>query len=392
MSEQKGMAHKAFTRLLEHGHHDDIRYRGPLTYQSFQVLGWLCIVAAIVTVMINLGIRVNPDLEGRLSQAGELFHNIAELALPLLLIANFARILGNVEGYGQQLLRNGLTMLVVCVAFNLGFNHFFIGSLKLASTKPDDVMPLVTQVFHESHKYGFVAFNLFVDLFLCTLFMFFLNYRPRRVFVGKWRIAFRLFAILPVGYEFTSIMLRVASATGRVVLPTWSFPLLTVKPPISFIVFMLMAIFIKTREWRYCRNGSTHEDYQAFLRTNLNSLHFSVFMAVLMVIAGIVDYVLLDFVAGNAEVANRMPIGIAAGIGESISLIFVAPLVLLLSYTRQPRLKGNDILIPLAGVALGLIVVLQGGYQILAVSKIPTVDFHEIKTLLEEMAMIMTMR
>ena len=67
MSQEKGRERKGFTRLYEHGHHDDIRYRGPLSYQSFQVLGWLCIVAATAAMMINLGIRINPDLKGRLS-------------------------------------------------------------------------------------------------------------------------------------------------------------------------------------------------------------------------------------------------------------------------------------------------------------------------------------
>ena len=392
MSRVKGRARKGFTRLYEHGHHDDIRYRGPLSYQSFQVLGWLCIVAATAAMMIHLGIRINPDLKGRLSRSDNLMETFADLALPLLMIANFARILGNSEGYGQQLLRNGLAMLGVFAVFNLTFYHFFIGSFKLVSAKPDDVMPLVMETFHNANGSGFAAFNLFVDLFLCTLFMFFLDYRPRRVFVGKRLIAFRLFAVLPVGYEVASILLRGASATGRIRLPVWSFPLLTVKPPIAFIVFMLMALFIKAREWRYCRNGNTHADYEAFLNTNRNSLHFSLFMALLLAVAGIVDFCLLLYTMDASRIARTMTFAVAAGIGESTPLLFVAPLMPLLSYTRRPWLKENDILIPIAGVMLALFVVFQGGYQILAVSKVPPIDFKEVKSLLEELALLMTMR
>ena len=314
----------------------------------------------------------------------------ADLALPLLLIANFARILGNSEGYGQQLLRNGVAMLGVFAVFNLAFYHFFVGSFKLVSAKPDEVMPLVMETFHDANGFGFAAFNLFVDLFLCTLFMFFLNYRPRRVFVGKWLIAFRLFAVLPVGYEVASILLRGASATGRIRLPVWSFPLLTVKPPIAFIVFMLMALFIKAREWRYCRNGNTHADYDAFLNTNRNSLHFSLFMALLLAVAGIVDFCLLLYTMDASRIARTITFAVAAGIGESTPLLFVAPLMPLLSYTRRPWLKENDILIPIAGVMLALFVVFQGGYQILAVSKVPPIDFKEVKSLLEELALLMT--
>ena len=34
-------------KLHELGAHNDIRYRGPLSYQTFQVLGWSCIILSI---------------------------------------------------------------------------------------------------------------------------------------------------------------------------------------------------------------------------------------------------------------------------------------------------------------------------------------------------------
>lgn len=392
MDRGKGKSRRGFTRLYEHGRHDDIRYRGPLTHQSFLILGWLCIVASAAAMMVNLGIRINPEMKNQLARTADLMETFADLALPLLLISNFARILGNDEGYGQQLWRNGVAALGVFAAFNLAFGHFLVGSLKLVSAKPDEVMPLVMETFHDANSSGFTAFNLFVDLFLCTLFMFFLNYRPRRVFVGKWVIAFRLLAVLPVGYEVASILLRAASATGRIALPVWSFALLTVKPPIAFLVFMLMALFIKAREWRYCSNGNTPADYEAFLQTNRNSLHISLFMALLLAVAGIVDFSLMLYVMNPDKVMNRLTFGIAAGIGESTPLLFVAPLMPLLSYTRRPWLKDVDLLIPVAGVLLALLVVLQGGYQILAVSKVPPIDLREVKSLLEQLAVMMKLR
>ena len=143
---------------------------------------------------------------------------------------------------------------------------------------------------------------------------------------------------------------------------------------------MLMALFIKTREWRYCRNGNTHADYEAFLKTNRNSLHFSLFMAALLLVAGFIDYFLLSYVTDAAKVMSRMPFWVAAEIGDSIMLIFVAPLLLLLlSYTRRPRLQDNDLAIPVAAIALMGLVVLQGLYQILAVAKIPPSIFRRSK-------------
>ena len=32
---------------------------------------------------------------------------------------------------------------------------------------------------------GVISFNIFIDLFLCTLVMFFMNYMPKKFFTGK---------------------------------------------------------------------------------------------------------------------------------------------------------------------------------------------------------------
>ena len=259
------------------------------------------------------------------------------------------------------------------------------------------VMDLVTMFTH----YGFLCFNLFIDLFLCTLFMFFLNYRPRRVFGGKWIILFRLLAILPVGYEVGSILIKAACADGRVVLPVWSFPLLTVKPPMTFFVFVLMVFFLKFRELRYCRHGNTHEDYEAFLRTKRNSLHFSIFLAVMLVIAGIVDAIVMLYMmikqAGSVEALEKLmetaddyyPIAVAVGFGKSIPLIFIAPLMLLYSYTRRPRFDKVTTLIPVVGIALIGIIIIQGGYQVLCVANLPRINYAEVKQTLQEVVIML---
>ena len=41
-------------KLHEQGVHNDIKYSGPLSFQSFQILGWSCIVITVVMTLINL--------------------------------------------------------------------------------------------------------------------------------------------------------------------------------------------------------------------------------------------------------------------------------------------------------------------------------------------------
>lgn len=388
--------------LHEYGAHNDIKYRGPLSYQEFQILGWLCIATLAIILLIKLGVRIDKNLIDRLAGPASALDYIAKLSLPFLLIANFAKILNNSEGYKTQLVRNGAAFAAIALVFLVFFNRYIIGALALVSKEPNQVMPVVLQMFRLVNANGFLAFNIFVDLFLCTLFMFFLDYRPKRVFTGRWIIAFRLLAILPVAYEVVCMILKGMSAQGDIALPIWSFPLLTVKPPMTFVLFMALALFVKTRERRFCRHGKSHEEYEAFLQTNRNSLHFSIFLAIALIVVAILDAaVFLGLSVGESLQATAREAGsieaireedfvisfsiaTAVGFGDSIPLMFVAPIVLLFSYTRVPKSKTIGILIPIAGIALIAVILLQGVYQLLSVAPIPKIDFREISRSLEE--------
>ena len=343
----------------EHSAQNDIKYRGPISYQGFQVLGWLCIVMGVVVVLMKLSIKVNPEMQARLDRIGNILVYVPPLSLPFLLIANFSRILTNEEGYKKQLLRNGLA--------------------------------LVTDMMYLATHYGFLAFNIFIDLFLCTLFMFFLNYRPTKFFTGSKLYLFRAFAILPIAYEVASILLKAACAEMRIELPVWTFPLLTVKPPMTFFVFVLMSLFIKYRELRYCRHGRTHEDYEAFLKTNRNSLHFSIFLTVMLAVAAIADFAIMLMMmvkqAGSVEALDEIltnakefyPTAVAIGFGKSWPLLLVAPIMLLYSYTRKPKYEQLGMLIPVVAIVLIVLIVIQGGYQILKVANLPRINYLEIR-------------
>ena len=232
----------------------------------------------------------------------------------------------------------------------------------------------------------FVAVNLFVDLFLCTLFMYFLNYRPKKVFTGKKVIIFRLFAILPIAYEAVCMLIKAKIIRGEMTIPVIFFPLLTVKPPMTFVEFMVMAAFIKTREYRFCRHGRTHEEYQEFLTTNRNSLHFAVFTSVTMLFFGVLDYLIIrglidagsaGLVRTNAEDIIKhnalVDFYFGIGLGDGAYMAFIAPVVLLFSYTRQPKFKQYLSFIPVAGIALILLIALQSGYQIVHVADVPKI-------------------
>lgn len=362
---------------------NDIRYRGPISYQGFQILGWLCIVISVIAMEIKLGGHIDPSFASQTEGTLNALNYISTMSLPFLLIANFSRILNNSEGYKKQLLRNGGAAAGIALVTILFAGRYLIGTLGLFVADPENVMPVLTQSFRSVSPNGFLAFNLFIDLFLCTLFMFFLNAQPARVFTGKKRIIFRLFALLPIAYEVYSFVLKGQAASGNIALPLWSFPLLTVKPPVTFLVFVILALFIKTRELRFRRHGRTHEEYQAFLNTNRNSLHFSVFLSIIMVIAAMADFIIMflltlkavpnvEVLQDSDQIMEYAATAVAMGFGESVPLVLVAPFVLLYSYTRQPKNKKLSMLIPPVAIVLILLLLLESVRQALVMYIVPT--------------------
>jgi len=280
-------------RIHEVTAENDIRYRGPLNYQHFQILGWICIVATVTALLLKIGVRVEKSLSDQLGGVIKILSEVGEFSLPFLLLANFARILDDSEGYQGQLLKNIGASAAIAGLFYAFYYRYLVGGAAGLLEQPEQALPLVEAETMALAPNGFLAFNIFIDLLLCTLVMLFLNYRPKRIFRGKTVFFFRLLALLPIGYEVFCMFLKVRAAEGTALVPVWMYPLLPVKPVMTFVLFILLALFVKTRELRFRRHGKTHEEYQAFLKTNRNSLNFSIFLAVMTVFVCIIDLVLM---------------------------------------------------------------------------------------------------
>jgi hypothetical protein len=132
------------------------------------------------------------------------------------------------------------------------------------------------------------------------------------------------------------------------------------------------------------------------LKTNRNSLHFSIFLTVMLAVAAIADYVImllmtvkqvgsveaLESILNNAQ--EFYPTAVAVGFGKSWPLLLVAPIMLLYSYTRKPKYEQFGMLIPVVAIVLIVFVVIQGAYQILHVANIPRINYLEIRQTISE--------
>ena len=347
---------------------NDIRYRGPLTYQQFRMLGWLCIAVSQVAVLLAVAQSIFPERFAKTENLRLVLSMIGNVAMPLLLIANFAVILSSREGYKKLLTRFGALSAGAVAAFFLLYERYIIGFFAVGSTRAE------AHAYIDSHFFtdGFIAFNLFLDLFLCTLVMFFLDYNPKKHFKGKKLLLFRLFALIPIIYEAVSVLLKILASLGRIKLPVESFPFLTTKPPIGFAVFVALALFIKRRERKFLKNGKTLKDYKSFLRTNANSWHFSVHAAIIMAVAAIIDLTVIVVYAivysaplygtemYEPAMYEALYIIVKSGFGSSLPLIIIAPFMLLFSYNRKPKRPQIDRYVPIGGVALIIIIYIEG--------------------------------
>ena len=59
-------------------------------------------------------------------------------------------------------------------------------------------------------------------------------------------------------------------------------------------------------------------------------------------------------------------------------LMIFAPIVLLFNYTRIPKNKTVGMLIPVVGIGLIALIVIQGAYQLVSIAPIPKIDGKEL--------------
>ena len=260
------------------------------------------------------------------------------------------------------------------------FGHRFLNSFGVGFSWWDTAR-LFGQLLPSMGNLGY-TFNIFIDLFLCTLLFFFMNYKPKKVFTDKKIIIFRLLFILPVLYEVAGILIKYFMGVGRLEVPSFAFFLLPSKPPLLFLAFVLIVLALKVGEVTFIKRhqGST-EAYEEHTKTNAHSLKMSIIISIIFLICAIIDFVVIFFIVIKC-IQNAALIGtteeeialiayqdinswLVAGFGGAVSLIFVIPLVLLFSYKKEHKNPKIDTLLPIAGIALIAIVYIEGIFQVI---------------------------
>ena len=360
-------------RFYEITAENDIKYKGFLSYRYLKMLGWFLIMLACIGTICGMYVIIYGEGSGFQTVSSVLSAG-KNLSVPLLLISGFAAVLNGRGNYKTAIITNaaiaaGLTALyfIVFERYIMTGAEAFLGSRAAAAER-------VKEIFAKSST-GFISFNIFIDLTLCTLVMFFINYDPKKYFQGKKIYLFRALIFLPIGYEIACGCLKILAAAHTLVLPTCIFPFLTAKPPMTFALFIAIARYFKVTESQFLKKGKTHEDYEAYLKTNHNSLRFSKKLAVNILIFSALDFILLTFLTAlhlvnlgytdptEEQMLNALPVIFSSGIGQTFEMIVIIPVILLFSYTKTHKNKLIDLAVPLVGVTGVALIYIDGVFQ-----------------------------
>ena len=368
-------------RIHEVTKENDIKFRGPLSYRHLRIIGWLFLALGQIAIILNFNEKLN-IFDGYYGNWPQILAIFGSLMTPLFLIAIFSILLNAKDGYRRLLiLYSGLAVLVF-IATLIVYEHYLVGIFSAldkgaggSSTSPrETARAILLMTGNDNH----LSFNLFIDLLICTLISFFINYHPTKYFQGKKIYIFRSFIVFPIAYIAAMLALKILSTENIIYLDPLVYPLLTTKTPISFLIFIAMALFIKNREKFFLKKGKTHKEFKEFEKTNVNSLHFSLFLSLIIVVGVILDAIALLITYGIL-ISKPVPSGIdpqlfyfscaakaySWGLGKSIVMLFIIPLVILFDYKKTYKDSMTDLIIPIVGVAVTAIIYIEGGYQVI---------------------------
>jgi len=287
----------------------------------------------------------------------------ASLCTPLFIIASFGLVLNKNKRFQDLLLIYGLGFVGIALGVSLFYARYVSGLfIKIGGTL--DLVKFIGTILGEH-----VEINVFADLFMFLLFHYFLNYTPKKVFVGKKLIIFRLFMIIPVAYVITSYVFKLLAGFGVLLLPFYIHTLMTTKSPLVFALFASVALWIKYRERLLIRIGATPEQCTDYLRSKCGSLSFSLCLSSIICLFFLVELIItavfaLIFATQPAASIETISYNLSVlQLGQCGPLLVTIPFIMLYSHSKVHKNTTIDILIPVIAIGLIILLYVESIYQ-----------------------------
>lgn len=328
----------------------DIKYRGILSYRYLRIIAWISLAIAQYCLILNLGLSFFSKEIGYPSWIYYVLVSLGHLSIPFFLLASFSIILSRNRSYKSLVIFYFLSYIGVALAIIFIYDRYIGRVIYEASKSAEEAKNVVLSLFSKK-----TDFNVFSDLLVLTLFNFFLNYELKGTNSVKKVVLFRCLAALPLTFALGSYILTILARFEYLELPFELYPFLTTKSPLIYLVFICMSLWIKNRERIYINLGATKVEYNKFLRTNKNSLAFSIHVSFLFLLVSLIDLI-LSVVIPYADNYN---------LGQCISLFIAIPFILLFSYNKNHKDNNIDLMVPFIGIILLILAYAEAIYEIL---------------------------
>lgn len=334
---------------------NDIKYRGILSYRYLRIMAWIFLALGQYCVVLNLGLSAFGEDMIYPTWWFNALQTIGFLSVPFFLLASFSLILSRSRSYKSMVMFYGIAYICVAIALIFVYDRYIGRVIYAFSNSQEAAKNVVLSLFNKK-----TDFNVFGDLFILSLFNFFLNYELKPGTSKKKVIGFRLLAILPLNLALASYIVTVLARFDLINVPFEVYPFLTTKSPLIYLVFICMSLWIKNRERIFVSFGATKQEYNKFLKTNKNSLSFSIHVCTLFLLVSFLDVILLFTV----------PVGMLYDFGQAAGLFLAIPFILLFSYNRTHKEKSIDSILPFIGMGLIMFAYAEAIYHVLmAVAK-----------------------
>lgn len=364
---------------------DDIKYNPPLSYRHMRIFGWIMMILMMLSFIFSwigniyakndsLTTTVNYTL------AGDITGYFGQLAIPFFLIANFAVIISSRDNIKKLVLFHGLMALLIIALYLLCYDRYVVGlGNKIFAFFGIPNGKALTDFFMRIYFTKYLSINVFIDLLMCSLMYLFLVYEPKKIKKEKL-IYYRLLVIIPILYELASMLVKGLSMGAYLfTLPIEVIPFLSSKPIVTFLGFIAILIYYKYQKKIYLKLGGNPEQYEAYLDSKAHSFQMGVVIAITFAVAGVVDLIitaiLMSVLAADSGIVldsyksfkQILDVVTPWGFGKGISLLVISPIALLFNYRKTYSLKTAkyDIVIPLVGIVICAIILLEGVYQML---------------------------
>ena len=376
MKQEKTKKIKLRDRLID----NDIKYRGPLSYRYLRIFGWVFLILGSIATIMKFNMRLVPESTAALTPGFNFFNYFSDLPLPLFLIANFAAIMQKKDNMKRLLIFYGGVAALLYLVANIIVIHYYhgIANALVPGTPVNYTCYVVGHGLAGSGRSAY-TFNIFIDLFLCSISFFFINYTPTKIFKGKWIIAFRLLVLIPIAYEISTLVIKYYMTMDLLMVPSYFFFLLPGKPPFMFFAFVVLIVLLKIIEVRHKKKYG-EEHFIEHSKTNAYSLRVAIRTSIVFAIMSILDLIvsvitialILEFNGIKDITQDAVFLGLLIvqnmGLIGGVVLMSTIPFILLFDFQKTHKNKLIDTVIPIVGVGLVVFTYVEGIFEVFAVN------------------------